>query len=531
MADTLLPIMPPPGIYSNGTDYQAKGRWHNGNLVRFYSDGIEPIGGWRIAQTDAGADIATLTGVPRGTIAWRSSTGAVFIALGTTEKLYVIASGTLYDITPAGLPAGDVETTSATGTYGGGNYGAGAYGEGSATQALTEAATWQLDTFGDYLVATFTKTGTLYVWTGNTAVAAVAFTGTNVPLNNAGVVVTPERFVVALGSGGNVRQVSWPSQQALVGADWTVLATNTSGTYPLTTEGRIMTGRRTKNETLIWTDVDLHVMTYIGQEFVYRFTQAGDKCGIISKRAAAIVDSSAFWMGVKNFYVYDGFVRPLPSDVRDYVFTDFNYTQAAKVWAMTIAQYGEVWWFYPSGSSLEVDRYVVYNYRENHWSIGILARTSGYDAGATRNPIMAGPSGLVYEHEILNSRPATTDDPGILLMTEDGEYLTTETGLVLATEQAGPFLESGPIEVGNGDRVFTATQLIPDEKTQGDVSLTIFGSMYPNEAEEEYGPYELGNPTDILLTARQARIRLDELAPSDWRVGILRLGGKLGGYR
>jgi len=526
MADTLIPLDIPPGIYRNGTPYQAKGRWFDSNLIRFYGKTIEPIGGWRPAQTDAGTDVAALAGVPRGAIAWRGLNGAVYVAFGTTEKLYVLTNGTLYDITPVGFTPGGADSTSATGSYGAGIYGGGAYGVGSATTAIIDANVWQLDTFGDYLVAINNSDAKPYIWTGDVSTQAVEINiaaATGNPDSAAGLVVTPEKFLMALGTS-NQRRISWANQAGYT--VWGPLDTNSAGGYDLATDGRIMTGQRTKSETLIWTDVDLHAARYVGGLAIYRFDQVGSQCGIISRRAKAIVDTTAFWMGKNNFFVYDGFVRSLESDVRDYVFGDFNHTQSAKVWAQSIAEFGEIWWFYPSANSDEINRYVVYNYRENHWTIGQMARTAGVDAGALQYPMMCDATGRIYEHEILQSRPASTDtQPGVDILTEGDDFLMTEdSNFLLTTEQSPPYLESGPVQIGEGDFLMSLQRLVPDEKTLGDVRASIYTALYPTSPETLNGPYDLNNPTSIRVTARQVRLRLEEVRSTDWRVGIIRFG-------
>lgn len=526
MPDTLFPLEVPSGLYRNGTEYQTRGRWSDAHLVRFYSGTVQPIGGWRAAQSDLGADFPALDGIPRGTLTWRSSAGNVNVAIGTTEKLYLISAGSLYDITPVGFVAGQEDTTSAIGAYGAGAYGVGAYGTGAATTALVEADTWQLDSFGDYLVASCTSDGKVYVWEGNTGTPAVAVdisAATGAPTTARGVVVTPERFVMALGTS-NQRRVTWADQAGY--SVWGPLVTNAAGSWDLQTNGKIMAGQRTKNETLIWTDVDIHAARYVGGTGIYRFDQVGDRCGLISKRAKVVVDTVAFWMGKTNFFAYDGYTKTLPSEVRDYVFSDFNHTQAAKVWAMSVSRFGEVWWFYPSARSTECDRYVVFNYQENHWTTGQLGqRTTGVDSGPTQYPLMCDVSGRLYEHEIGQSRVAVAfGQPGIVLLDESGNPLLTETGEEIVTEHTAPYLESGPIELGNGDRLMSLQRLVPDEKTLGDARAYIYSAMYPTEDETEHGPFTLANPTPVRINARQVRLRLEEVRAADWRIGVLRLG-------
>lgn len=500
MADMLLPLKLAPGIHRNGTPYQAKNRWYDGNGVRFVEGTIQPIGGWQRVQDGAGADMTALTGVPRGAISWRTDAGDVLHAFGTHSHLFVVKSATLYDITPVGFTPGDVDSAIAggAGTYGNGAYGVGLYGAGAISGPLVDAATWQLDVFGDYLVAVHTADRKLYVWTGNPAVVAAQAAGS--PDCDA-VVVTPERFLVALGAGTNVRLAQWASQESTT--DWVPSATNTAGDFPLSTNGRLMAGRRTRSQTLLWTDTDLWAATYIGGLLLYRMEQVGESCGAISRRSMATFDTMAAWMGRDNFFVYDGFVKPLPCEVRDHVFGDMNTQQAAKVWATTVSQFGEVWWFYPSAGSTEVDRYVSYNYRENHWSIGELARTAGVDAGAGLVPVFAAVTGELYEHEVDESRTGMTT-----------------------------FLESGPVEIGDGNRLLQLQRVIPDERNQGDVSLTLYSRFFPNGTERTHGPFTLDrNPESIRVTARQIRVRYDEAEAVDWRVGTFRFGVREGARR
>lgn len=327
---------------------------------------------------------------------------------------------------------------------------------------------------------------------------------TGAPVDCIGVVVTPERFIFALGAGGDSRKVQWPSRETL--DDWTPTAENTAGDFTLEGTGRIRCGRRGRGETLIWTDNELFAARWIPGPFVYSFERLGTQCGIIAPNAVAVLDGRAVWMSQKGFFIYDGFVQPVPCEVFDHVFGDFNHTQREKVWAQTMSQYGEVWFFYPSSTSTECDRYVIWNYRENHWSIGQLARTAGVDRGAFDYPMMAAPDGVVYDHERGDLRTGMT-----------------------------PFAESGPVEIAEGESVMKVRRLIPDEGTLGETTVRFFASMYPTEIdterERQYGPYDLREPTNLRITARLLRILIEEAEPQDWRVGVVKLHVVSGGKR
>jgi hypothetical protein len=502
----LFSLKLPPGMSRPGTKYDAKGRWYDGTLVRWYEGIMQAVGGWqKIAES--GADL-NLTGVPRGAHAWRDNSDEPHLALGTHTKLYAWVSGALTDVTPAGFSAtGGADAVQTSGVYGSGNYGDGPYGlGGSAATTLVEANTWQMDNHGQDLVAVAFDDGKIYTQTG----AAQAAVLTNAPTDVRGVVVTPEHFLVALGDSpndtGNRRVVSWPDVDDRT--VWGATASNQAGELPLPGAGEILAGRRARNETLIWTDVDLFAMRYIGGEFVYQIPQVGSNCGAISRRSMAVIDGQAIWMGNNSFFTYNGFVKPLPSEVGDYVFGDMNKLQRSKIWAETRSSYGEVTWHYPSASSTECDRYVTFNYREGIWYFGMKERTAGVDRGVWTSPMSTDSTGAVYEEEI-----------------EGATYLDTDDATALV-----PFAESGPVEIGEGDNVMSISQIIPDETTLGDVDLSIFAALYPTATETEYGPFTAAEPTDVRVLGRQIRIKVVQ-DQTGWRFGTPRLDVRQGGRR
>ena len=173
--------------------------------------------------------------------------------------------------------------------------------------------------------------------------------------------VTEERFLFALGAGGNPRLVQWSDKED--NTTWTPAATNEAGDLELQTAGEIMCGIRVRGQSLILTNIDAHVATYQGPPYVYGIERVGTSCGIISQKAVATTDLGAIWMGRRAFFNYSGgSVSKVQSEVSDYVFSDINVSQQSKAFAVTNSRYGEVWWFYPSGASNECDRYVVYSF-------------------------------------------------------------------------------------------------------------------------------------------------------------------------
>lgn len=222
---------------------------------------------------------------------------------------------------------------------------------------------------------------------------------TNAPINNKSQLVTEERFIFALGAGGNSRLVSWSDKENI--NEWEPSAVNESGSIELQTAGQLMQGIRTRAGTLLLTDTDIHLAVYVGPPYVYSFNRIGTHCGTISRLSAIATDQGAFWMGQENFFYFDGnSVQVLECDVHDYVFGDFNSAQQSKVWAFANGPNNEVWWFYCSESSTEIDRYVAYDYREKHWLIGDLSRTAGVSRGVFAYPFLAGQETKTVEYNV-----------------------------------------------------------------------------------------------------------------------------------
>lgn len=488
----------PPGMLRVGTAYQSAGRWYRGRNVRWRNDGgvwaLEPIGG-SVQRT-----AAAMTGKVRAALAFVDNDNLRWVIFGSEQKLYALTqtSDTPIDITPAGFTAGDADATAGAG-YGIGPYGESTYGTPRVDNVTyQEASMWTLDNFGEVPYGIMAADAKLYKWLPpDTGTPAIAVAGA--PTGSA-VVVTPERFIFVLGADGDNRKVRWADQES--DSVWAALATNQAGDFRIETPGKLMCGKRIAGGTLIWTDMDAHLATYIAQPFIYRFDRIGENCGIISRGAAAVADTRAMWMGNGRFYAFDGNVREMNCDVAEGVFGDFNWSQKSKVTAHHEPKFSEVWWKYPSGASSEVDRAVVYNYEGDFWIIEEdFSRLSATPRGVFDNPLMVDSDGYVWDHET----GSTYDDD--------------------------PYAESGPIELGNGDHRMRVRRFIADELTAGDVSVSFKVRDWPNDSETTYGPYTPDNPTTSRFSGRQVRLRIDGAQPALWRWGVPRLDLMQGGKR
>ena len=458
----------------------------------------------------------------RASHTWVNNSNNPYFASASYNRIAIIdGNGSSYDITPSPVPSGTAEAAQNTG-YGGSTYGSGNYGvEREEDFTIAEATVWTLANWGEDLLAVSNSDGHIYeldmsAWslapttTPMTKVSANALVvdiadgttanPTEVPTSNYGLVVTAERFVFALRAGGNPRKVQWCDRENLY--EWQPSVINEAGDIELQTSGSLVAGVSVRGRTLLLTTTDCWTATYQGPPTVFGFQKIGDSCGLVGKNMLASVGPSAFWMGKNNFFFYDGTqARVLPCEVHDKVFTEINRSKVSHGWCVANQKFNEVWWFYPANGADECNKYVAYDYRENHWLIGDLTRSTGVDSGPFQEPWWVANS-AAYRHE---------------------------TGF--GHESASVFLESGPIDFADGDTVARVTEVIPEEDTQGEVSLKFKTKFYPNDTETTHGPYNPANPMSVRFTGRQVKLRIDGGEGNNWRFGDLRMRASGGGRR
>ena len=311
---------------------------------------------------------------------------------------------------------------------------------------------------------------------------------------------------MVLGAGGDPKKVQWSDLED--NTDWTPTPTNQSGSFNVNGNGKLFTAVRVKGQILLLSTIDAHSATYVGLPFVYSFERVGSNCGVVSTNGVVATDTFATWFGEGQFFIYDGIVKPLPSDVSDYVFSDYNISQKSKIYGFNNSASSEVWWFYPSSDSTENNRYVAWNYKENHWIVGELPRTCAEDRGTYSNPMMIGDDYKLYEHE---------------------------TGYSYTGVSTGVFAESGPYQLDQpSGKLMNVLQIIPDEKTLGDVSAKFKVRNYPTGTETTHpssGSFTLANPTDVRFTAREVQMKVTGSTDQSFQVGDIRLNVKQRGRR
>lgn len=484
----LLPLNLPPGFYKNGTPYSRKKRWADGNLVRWHDGAIRPVGGWARRKASTGTDIATL--IPDDTLeairdifAWRDNSLSQNTVFGSNLKLrHMNAVGTITDITYAGYSAvNSSKDASLQAGYGNNPYGAGAYGveNNLLGQDATPPDRWYFSNYGELLITGVRNNGGIYEVDPDTLTPAVV---TNAPSSAQDVCVTSQRQIFAVGTQGDARRIQTSDVEART--VWTPAIDNQCIDRVIAGTGKLLRCIPVLRQVLILGETDAYAGNYIGPPYIYSIDQVGTQCGPIAAEAVAKTDRFAVWWGDRNFWLYDGSLTVLDCPVIDFLMADVDSAQATKIQAFTISDFSEIWWLYQSvdTATTEVDSYVAWDYRENHWTTGRIDRTAGVDKGVLSSPVMVTSDGFIYNHE------------------QDGVFPTGEGDV---------YVTSGPIDLGNGEKNMAVRAIYPDTQNTNDVTYELMARQFPTDVEYTYGPYAFNNPVHTRAMGRSIRVKVN----------------------
>ena len=355
------------------------------------------------------------------------------------------------------------------------------WGDASSLAATSgsEARIWTLDNFGEDLLACV-RDGELFYWdkTNGLSTRADKLTARSgadqVPTIARQVMVSDRsRHCIAFACNAQGSSDQDPLlirfSKAENAVDWNILTAGTdAGDLIIGSGSKFVSAIETKREILVWTDVSLHSMQFIGAPNTFGLIQIASGLSIVGPNAVVAVNDQVFWMGENQFYLYDGRTQQIPCTVRDYVFDDINNDQRELVTAGLNSAYYEVFWFYPSKNSTEVDKYVVFNYSEQVWYFGTLARTAWIDAEIRSYPVAAAPDRYLYNHELGNDDGSTSPATAI---------------------QA--FIESSPLSMESGDQFQLIRRVIPDvtfdgsEQATPTVTFTLQGYDKPGQGGQD----------------------------------------------
>ena len=494
-----------------------------GDFVTF--SGASSLGG-NIGGSDLNQEyeIAGITSANAYTITAKDTTGATLTANASDSSNGGSSVVGAYQIS-IGL-----DTFVSGSGFGSGTWSSGTFGSVSALSASSQLRLWSIDNFGEDMVACV-RAGSVNYWDNSDTVNTRAkqlkdLTNANLPPNVGLQVLVSDidRHVLVLGAdpiSGATRTsnvdpllIAWCDQENIL--EWEPKSTNTAGSLRLSSGSQIIGGLRARQETLIWTDTALYSLQFIGPPYTFGTNLVNEGVGLIAPNAAINTPAGIFWMDREGFYRYTGTVSTVPCSVHAYVFEDINVSQYFQFFAATVRQFNEVLWFYCSADSDSIDRYVAYNYVDEVWSIGQLARTAWLDAGVEPYPRAAGEVSSTY---YLYNQEFGNDADG--------------------SPMDNVYIESGDFDLGEGDYFQSITRMIPDVKFTGDggsdqtVNFVLKVRNFPGDSLTTDSTSTVTATTqklDLRARGSQAAIRFesDDDNTSAVRLGV---GFRVGGTR
>jgi hypothetical protein len=412
--------------------------------------------------------------------------------------------------------------------YGAGGYGSGGYGGSPITPGAgtpIAATDWTLANWGEILLACPINSAAspayqpIYQWNPPSG-APTAAVIPNAPVINDGIFVAmPERQIIAWGSSFNGVQdpllIRWCDVNNY--NTWIATVTNQAGSYRIPKGSAIVGCIQGPQQGLVWTDIGLWSMQYIGQPYVYSFNEIGVGCGLIARKAAGSLNGVVYWMAPSNFYRLAGQgVEPMPCPLWDVIFQDLDTDNLQKIRVAVNSRFNEIAWYYPSKSNGgEINAYVKYNAVLNTWDYGSLSRTAWVDQSVLGPPIGADPSTLfLYQHE------TSTDAAGTAMT---------------------PFLQTGYFAISEGDQKSYVDEVWPDMRwdyfsgtstayygapNSATVQLTFYVVDFPGQQPKVFGPYSVTQATKYISPRFRGRLVSIKISSDDlgtfWRLGNIR---------
>jgi hypothetical protein len=353
---------------------------------------------------------------------------------------------------------------------------------------------WSNDNYGQDLVIA-PRGGSIFYWEAASGLGTRAqplsilatdkgFDGGYVPTTTLAISASSiQRFIVAFGANSydpnttattfDPMLVRWSDQENPY--QWVPEVTNQAGEFRLSHGSYIMTYINTRQEVLVWSDSAIYSMQYLGPPYVWGFQVLMDNISIMSPNSVITVNNVTYWMGTDKFYMYSGRVETLPCALRQYIFNDINKDQSFQIFAGGNEGYNEVWWFYCSGTSNTVDKYVIYNYLDRVWYYGSMARTAWLDSGIRPYPMSAD-----YNSRILFQESAVDDVSGV------------------EPVPINAYVQSSDFDIGDGHNFGFVWRILPDVNFNGSNVNNPEVTMTVKPRRNSGAPYgQANNPTVV----------------------------------
>ena len=354
----------------------------------------------------------------------------------------------------------------------------------------------------------------------------------NIAVSGGCVMLYPYLFVY--GNNGLLKNNSAGDLQNWVGAD----ANENNVASTKIVKGLPVRGGTTAPAGLFWSLDSLIRVVYnpttVGTSTIYwTYDIVTSQSSILSSQCVIEYDGIYFWCGVDRFLAYNGVVQEVPNDMNmNYFFDNLNYVQRQKVWATKIPRWGEIWWFYPKGDSVECNDAIIFNFRDKKWydagqALG-AQRSAGVFSEVFRFPVWAGnqPNVLgeytVWQHEIGVDQVYLSNVNAI-----ESSFETNSLGWV----NGGP----GTKQIKGLNRWIRVERVEPDFVQSGEMSIIVTGKSYADDENQVSEPYVFDSTTlkiDMREQRREMRLKfVSNTVNGNYQMGNVLISADVGDER
>lgn len=507
----LVPLRFKNGIQRDGTVYNSDsciaGQW-----VRFYESCARKMGGYKVTDNGNENIIRTLFVVPRS--------GSIDLYIGRANSIGYI------NIDIQGNATAEVDRTPITGF------------------TPDENNIWSFDIFTNtfngivlsYIVAQVAPNGNDIsnnvegpIFAGqigdNAPLTPLVDSNSN-PLIASGGVVYSAPTMVAYGNDGLIR---WSEEGDIF--SWPALD-DPNPNYLVVANTKIVKVYRNRGGTtptlLIWSLNSLSRATYTqigdgagGVTNTYVNATIEDDISIISSNCIVKYNQMFFWIGVDQFYFFNGIVQKLKNTMNnDWFFDNVNLSQRQKIWGVSVPRYKEIWWFYPRGEATECNAAIIYNLEEECWYDSFIDRSAGVPTSVYPYPIFASSksisistnSGITETYPIWTHEFGYNEVRGNNVFAIDSFFETNQHDLWSSNPQASKYLRN--------------RRIAPDLVQNKTMYITINNQKYPRASTDSVlqdGPYSFESNTEKLDFASQGPI-VSFVFRSNERDGFYQMG-------
>jgi len=380
---------------------------------------------------------------------------------------------------------------------------------------------WSFDNWGEDLIACM-REGKLYQWDATDGPTVELQEISGAPEQNLFVLVSqPSRHLISFGcnlSGSGIFDpltIRWAEQESLT--DWTITSTNSAGEYRLPKGNSIVGAVQTRSEIVVFTETDVYSMRYVGGNDIFEFTPMGTNISVASSHSFIDLNGTIYWMGIDNFYVYDGVVRILPSTLDKFIFHQegeglLDLSQKEKTYCGINKEYNELWWLYQKEDTDEIGNYIKLNFEEGVWDFGTINRTVWLDKGTFTKPYAIDSNGKLFIHEV-----GKDDD----------------------SRPMEAFITTAYFDIDDGDQLVFLDKIVPDVRLAANrnIEITVYTKKYPHPNADivTKGPYYFGDTSGKVSArarGRQVAVKFKASATgADFEIGKMRVSFQEDGGR